>query len=87
MSAEETIFQRRLKRTRRRRGLTQEQVAEKAKAHGGPSLRQYAEWERGLTKRPHPKTLKAVADVLDVDPLWLEGDEEDDDDGIPARNS
>lgn len=81
MDTEETVFQQRLRRARRNAGLTQTQVVERA---GVLTMRQYSGWERGETKRPHPGSLKAIADVLGVTPLWLEGEG---DDGIPARNS
>lgn len=57
----------RLAKARRQNGLSQSQLAE---AIGTAGRERISQWERGL-EQPQPKLLRAVADVLGVDPLDL----------------
>lgn len=57
----------RLAEARRQSGLSQSQLAE---AIGTAGRERISQWERGL-EQPQPKLLRAVADVLGVDPLVL----------------
>lgn len=57
----------RLAEARRQSGLSQSQLAE---AIGTAGRERISQWERGV-EQPQPKLLRAVADVLGVDPLDL----------------
>ncbi|WAX55817.1 helix-turn-helix domain-containing protein [Jatrophihabitans cynanchi] len=57
----------RLAEARRQNGMSQSQLAE---AIGTAGRERISQWERGV-EQPQPKLLRAVADVLGVDPLLL----------------
>jgi predicted ATPase/DNA-binding XRE family transcriptional regulator len=57
-------FGTRLRRYRERRGLTQEELAERA----GLSAQGISALERGLRNRPHPPTVRALAEALELSP-------------------
>ena len=60
-------FGERLENARRRRVLTQAELAAKA----GLSLIQVARLENAATPNPRASTIRALAEALDVDPAWL----------------
>lgn len=60
-------FGTRLEETRRRRLLTQAELA----ARAGISLIQVARLENQATANPRASTIKALAAALEVDPAWL----------------
>jgi len=60
-------FGERLERMRRRRLMTQADLAAKA----GISLIQVARLENQATANPRASTIRALAEALDVDPAWL----------------
>jgi transcriptional regulator with XRE-family HTH domain len=60
-------FGARLEDARRRRLLTQAELATKA----GISLIQVARLENQATANPRASTVKALAEALDIDPAWL----------------
>ncbi|MGN6698086.1 MAG: ATP-binding protein [Thermomicrobiales bacterium] len=60
MAAEEARFGDLLARYRRAAGLTQEELAERA----GLSTRGLSDLERGLRRRPHPETVRLLAQAL-----------------------
>ena len=55
-------FGTRLRSYRERSGLTQEELAERA----GLSAQGISVLERGLRNRPHPPTVRALAEALDL---------------------
>ena len=59
----------RLVQARRRSGLSQ---AELARAVGAAGRERVSQWERGI-EHPHPRQLRAGAEVLGLDPLELLG--------------
>ncbi|HWV22730.1 MAG TPA: helix-turn-helix domain-containing protein [Thermomicrobiales bacterium] len=62
--AEAQEFRTLLRQQRAIAGLSQEALAERA----GLSTRAISDLERGIKTRPHPATMRAIADALDLDP-------------------
>jgi len=68
-----------VRRFRIRAGLSQKELAKHLKVSGDVVI---SNWERGI-KKPHPKNLKHMSEVLYVDPEILYPPQEIDDMGEP----